>query len=84
MIFRRFPTAFTGDGRPVWRSQGEEELPRHIPAARFNRRALERTLARLRGLDRTGIHLRVGRTRAETIELGIGIVGEIAAAIHLL
>jgi hypothetical protein len=83
-VFRRFPTAFRKDGRPVWRSQGEEELPGRIVAAEFTSVIFDAKLAQLPLGDHPGIHLRRGWSRERAVELGDAITLEIADGVRML
>jgi hypothetical protein len=84
VLFRRFPTAFAADGTPVWRSQGEEELPGHIPTASFTGHALDELLATIPAGDKPGAHLRLAWKRDQAIAKGAAIAQEIAEHIRVL
>lgn len=84
VVFRRFPTAFTPDGRPIWRSQSEEELPGHIPAGDFTSERLDQALAQLPEGDHPGFHLRTAWTRERALAVAADIAGEIATELRVL
>lgn len=84
VVFRRFATSFTREGKPIWQSQAEAEIPGHIPAREFSVEQLERKLREIPTLDRPGIHLRLAWPSAVAIEMGAAIVGEIAKVLQML
>jgi hypothetical protein len=82
--FRRYPTAHGPDGRPVWRSQGEQQLPDPIPAATFGTKSLEALIARVPPGDKLGLHVRLAWPRADALRLGASIVKPMAQGVQAL